>query len=124
MRDSLAIHFSLSSIRTFTEVTPMFRALRPACVLPVVLILAAVLPLHAQASKPTIAQYIGTSEPLEVTSAQKADRIAWIAYDRGMRNVFTAAGPTMKPVRLTNFMEDNGVDLTEISISADGSTVV
>src|SRR5208283_5862841 len=87
------------------------------------LAVAASLPLSAQ-SKPTIAQYIGTSEPLEVTSARKADRIAWITYDRGMRNVFTAAPPAFKPVRLTSFMEDNGVDLTVVSLSADGSTAV
>ncbi|HXD73693.1 MAG TPA: hypothetical protein VN628_08155 [Vicinamibacterales bacterium] len=47
---------------------------------------AAALPVGAQ-SKPTIAQYIGTSEPLEMATAAKTDRIAWISYDRGMRNV-------------------------------------
>jgi dipeptidyl aminopeptidase/acylaminoacyl peptidase len=96
----------------------------------VALAVAVALPLGAQSkpaatqSKPTVAQFIGTSEPLEVTSAQKTDRIAWIAYDRGMRNVFTAAAPDFKAVRLTNFMEDNGVDLTAVSLSADGSTAV
>ena len=86
--------------------------------------LLAAAPLGAQGSKPTIAQYIGTSEPLEVVSAEKTDRIAWISYDRGMRNVYTAAAPDFKTVRLTNFMEDNGVDLTGVSLSADGSTAV
>src|SRR6185437_11225224 len=81
------------------------------------------LPIGAQ-SKPKIGQYIGTSEPLEIVSAEKTDRIAWVAYDRGMRNVFTAAPPDFKAVRLTNFMEDNGVDLTEVSLSADGSVAV
>ncbi len=84
----------------------------------------AALPLGAQSAKPTIAQFIGTSEPMEVASALKTDRIAWVAYDRGMRNVFTAAAPDFKAVRLTNFMEDNGVDLTTISLSADGSMAV
>ena len=87
-------------------------------------IFAAALPLHAQGKKPTIAQYIGTSEPLEMASALKTDRIAWITYDRGMRNVYTAAAPDFKPVRLTNFMQDNGVDMTGVSLSADGSTAV
>ena len=89
----------------------------------VVLTVAISLPLGAQ-SKPTIAQFIGSSEPLEVTSAQKADRIAWMTYDRGMRNVYTAAAPDFKPVRLTNFMEDDGTDLTSVSLSADGSMAV
>jgi dipeptidyl aminopeptidase/acylaminoacyl peptidase len=91
----------------------------------IVLTATVALPLGAQtAAKPTIAQYIGTSEPLEVVSALKTDRIAWVAYDRGMRNVYTAAAPDFKVVRLTNFMEDNGVDMTELSVSADGSTAV
>src|ERR1019366_8186197 len=90
----------------------------------IALTVAISLPLGAQTSRPTIAQYIVTAEPLEVTSAQKADRIAWIAYDRGMRNVFTAAAPDLKPIRLTNFMEDDGTDLTAVSLSADGSIAI
>ena len=38
--------------------------------------------------------------------------------------MYTAAAPDFKTVRLTNFMEDNGVDLTAVSLSADGSTAV
>jgi dipeptidyl-peptidase 4 len=95
-----------------------------AVVLIIATAVASAFPLGAQNSTHTIAQYIGTSEPLEVTSAEKVDRIAWIAYDRGMRNVYTAAAPDFKTVRLTNFMEDNGVDLTAVSLSADGSTAV
>src|SRR5665213_1457683 len=122
MRNSFAHgHFSR---QTFTEGNSMYRASRLVRAISVVLTCAAVVPLHAQASKPTIAQYLGTSEPLELVSALKTDRIAWITYDRGMRNVFTAAAPDFKPVRLTNFMEDNGVDMTEVSLSADGSTAV
>ncbi len=90
----------------------------------VALIVMNALSVGAQSAKPTIAQFISPAEPLEVTSAQKADRIAWMSYDRGMRNVFTAAAPDFKPVRLTNFMEDNGVDLTAVSLSADGSMAV
>jgi len=100
---------------------PIAKALRSVSL---AAILAAASSLGAQTSKNTIAQYIGTAEPLEVTSAQKADRIAWIAYDRGMRNVFTAAAPDLKPVRLTNFMEDDGTDLTAVSLSADGSIAI
>src|ERR1039458_10399974 len=68
--------------------------------------------LGAQNMAHNIAQYIGPSEPLEVTSAQKSDRIAWIAYERGMRNVYTAAPPDFRAVRLTNFMDDNGAGTT------------
>ena len=62
--------------------------------------------------------------PYELVSAPKADRIAWIAYERGMRNVYTAAGPAFRPVRLAVSSKDDGIDLTSLEISADGSTVV
>ena len=79
--------------------------------------------LGAQA-KPTIEQFLSPASPLEVTSAKKADRVAWMTYDRGLRNVYTAAAPDFRPVRLTRFLEDNGTDLTDVNLSDDGSIAV
>jgi dipeptidyl-peptidase 4 len=79
--------------------------------------------LLAQA-KPTIEQYLSPASPLEVTSARKADRVAWMTYDRGLRNVYTAAAPDFRPVRLTRFLEDDGTDLSDVTLSEDGSIAV
>ena len=49
--------------------------------------------------------------PTEVVAAKKAERIAWTAYEHGLRNVYTAAGPAFAPVRLTNVTKDDGVEL-------------
>jgi dipeptidyl aminopeptidase/acylaminoacyl peptidase len=73
---------------------------------------------------PTIDQFLGAASPIEVVSAAKTDRVAWAAYERGRRNVYTAAAPAFTPVKLTNYAKDDGVDLTDVTISADGSTVV
>ena len=81
------------------------------------------LSLGAQA-KPTIEQFLSPASPLEVTSAKRADRVAWMTYDRGLRNVYTAAAPDFRPVRLTRFLEDNGTDLTDVNLSDDGSIAV
>jgi dipeptidyl aminopeptidase/acylaminoacyl peptidase len=83
---------------------------------------AIALPLTAQ-GKPTIEQFLSPGYPSELVSAKKADRIAWLAYDRGRRNVYVAAAPDFKPVRLTSFMDDDGVILSELAISDDGSVV-
>ena len=40
-----------------------------------------------------------------------------------MRNVYTAAGPAFAPVKLTNVTKDDGVELSDISISDDGAIV-
>ena len=90
------------------------------------LLLALVAPASEIAAQKTstIASYLSPGYPVEVVSAAKAERIAWIAYEEGKRNAYTAAAPNFTPVRLTSFMKDDGVDMTTIRMSADGSVVV
>jgi dipeptidyl-peptidase 4 len=76
-----------------------------------------------RSSAPTVADYISPAYPTELVAARKADRIAWIAYDEGKRNVYTAVPPAWKPVRLTSFTKDDGVDMTDLRIS-DAGTVI
>jgi dipeptidyl-peptidase-4 len=71
----------------------------------------------------SVAPYIAPAFPEDLVSAKHADRIAWIAYDHGQRNVYSAAAPDFKPVRVTKFLEDDGIVLSDLSISDDGSTV-
>jgi dipeptidyl aminopeptidase/acylaminoacyl peptidase len=72
----------------------------------------------------TVEQFLSPAWPFELVAAKKADRIAWLSYDRGERNVFTAAAPDFRPVRVTPFRGDNGIDLTTLRISDDGAVVV
>jgi dipeptidyl aminopeptidase/acylaminoacyl peptidase len=78
----------------------------------------------APAPVPGYQQFLSPASPLEVVSARKADRIAWVAFEEGKRNAYTAAAPGFNPVRLTNFMKDDGIDMSDVRISDDGSTVV
>lgn len=73
---------------------------------------------------PTIEQFLRPGYPEELESAQKADRIAWLAFEAGKRDVYTAAAPTFKAMRLTNFPRDEGDVLSNPQISADGSIIV
>jgi dipeptidyl-peptidase 4 len=75
-------------------------------------------------SSPTIDQFLMPGTPIEVVAAKKAERIAWTAYEHGLRNVYTAAAPAFAPVRLTNVTRDDGVELSDISVSDDGAVVV
>jgi dipeptidyl-peptidase-4 len=81
-------------------------------------------PPKAAPHVPTMAQFMSFAFPMELVSAKKTDRIAWVSNDKGLRNVFTAAAPDFRPVRVTPFMKDDGVDTTQLSISDDGATVV
>jgi dipeptidyl-peptidase-4 len=89
--------------------------------------LAAITPRGASTagpSPPTIEQFLMPGTPTEVVAAKKAERIAWTAYEHGLRNVYTAAAPDFAPVRLTNVTKDDGVELSDISVSDDGAVVV
>ena len=80
---------------------------------------------HAQgAGKATIEQFLSPASPLTLASAKKADRIAWMVYDRGLRNVYTAAAPDFRAVRVTSFLKDDGTDLTDVKLSDDGRIIV
>jgi dipeptidyl aminopeptidase/acylaminoacyl peptidase len=72
----------------------------------------------------TVDDFLAPGYPFELISARKADRVAWVAYERGRRNVYTAAAPGFRPIRLTRNLQDDGVDLTNLGMSADGSVVV
>src|SRR2546429_8252702 len=78
---------------------------------------------QAAAVPPTIEQFLAPGYPTEIVSAKKADRIAWTAYEHGLRNVYTAAAPGFKPERLTNVTKDDGIELSDIGISDDGRVV-
>ena len=88
-----------------------------------VLLLATPLALSAQ-QKHTIEEFMSPASPLELASAAKADRVAWTTYEKGLRNVYSAAAPDWKPVRLTRFLNDDGIEVSDVSLSDDGSLAV
>jgi len=73
---------------------------------------------------PTYKEFLSPASPQELVSARKADRIAWVDYAEGKRNAYTAAAPLFTPVRLTNFTKDDGIMMSAVKISDDGSTVI
>ena len=105
----------------------MRESIRSASVALVLLSLAAAAPRAgapaASRHQPTFEQFTSPPYPVELVAAKKADRIAWIANDKGRRNVYTAAGPRFHPVRITSFIDDDGIDTTQTAISDDGAVV-
>lgn len=99
----------------------MRRLLTPVLILSVVALSS--VDAQTKPAAPTVEQFLSPAYPSDLVAAKKADRIAWLSYDRGRRNVFAAAAPDYKPVRLTSFMEDDGVVLSDLSISDDGTIV-
>ena len=112
---------------TLLREAPVPRLARlPIAVFVFLLAVAVALPVSAQPPRksPTMAQFLSPGYPASLVSAKKADRLAWTVLDAGKRNVYTAAGPDYKPVRLTSFLDDNGIDTSDPAISDDGSVVI
>jgi dipeptidyl aminopeptidase/acylaminoacyl peptidase len=78
----------------------------------------------APAPIPLYQKFLSPASPQEVVAAQKADKVAWVDYAEGKRNAYVAAAPLFTPVRLTNFQKDDGIMMSEVKISDDGSTVI
>lgn len=87
-------------------------------------VIVCVLPLPALAQSYTIEQVLSTPYPSEPTSADEADRIAWVMNEEGVRNIWTAAAPDYTPVKLTDYSEDNGIPISSLKLSPDGSSLI
>jgi dipeptidyl aminopeptidase/acylaminoacyl peptidase len=62
--------------------------------------------------------------PNELTAAATGSRISWAFNEQGKRNVYVAEGPSFNPRKLTNFNNDDGQEITSLSVSDNGKWVV
>jgi len=62
--------------------------------------------------------------PTELIRSNKGNKIAWAMDEKGIRNIYVAEGPSFEARKLTSFTEDDGQELTSISISDDGKWVL
>jgi len=72
----------------------------------------------------TIEQVLSAPFPTELTASPDGKRLAWFANDQGRRNVWAAEAPQFRPRTLTSFTADDGQDLTQLTWSPDGATIV
>lgn len=62
--------------------------------------------------------------PGGLTASAETDRIAWVFNEEGRRNVYVAEGPDFQARKLTPYDQDDGQEITSLSVSADGNWVV
>lgn len=103
----------------FMRLGHMHRRLYLGCVL-----LALLWATPAGAQSFTLEAVLSAPYPTDLVAAPKADRIAWVFNQRGVRNIWTAAAPDFEPVQLTRYSEDDGQTLGSLHLTADGSILV
>jgi dipeptidyl aminopeptidase/acylaminoacyl peptidase len=72
----------------------------------------------------TLEQVMSSPFPTALTSAAKANRIAWVFDSRGERNVWVADAPDFAGRQVTYYQGDDGQDIFAVKLTPDGKTVV
>ena len=72
----------------------------------------------------TLEQVLSAPFPDDLTAARTGNRLAWTLDDQGKRNIWVAEGPDFRARQLTNYMEDDGQELSSLRFSDDGNTIV
>ncbi len=72
----------------------------------------------------TVDQILSLPTPDNLIASPIGSTIAWTFNERGVRNIYLADAPDFKPRVLTLYAEDDGQELTNLSFSSDGKTIV
>src|SRR3974390_703857 len=84
-------------------------------------------PLAAHPAPPagfTMAQVLHYPYASELAAAEHGNVIAWVCNLDGVRNIWMARGPEFRPVKVTQYQEDDGEEITQLTFSPDGTRLV
>jgi dipeptidyl aminopeptidase/acylaminoacyl peptidase len=88
----------------------------------------AICALSAQTTSPpgafTLEQVLAYPFGDNLVASPKSSAIAWTVNERGVRNIYLSEGPAFEERRLTPYEHDDGQELTNLSFSPDGKTIV
>lgn len=94
-----------------------------SAVLAALVLTTAARPTAAQNGQTDLDALVGWPFPSALTAAPASPVVAWVRNERGARNIWTAAAPGWSGRRLTSFTRDDGQEITQLAVSADGSLV-
>ncbi|MGB7494837.1 MAG: prolyl oligopeptidase family serine peptidase [Candidatus Acidiferrum sp.] len=72
----------------------------------------------------TLDQIVSAPFNSNLVAEKNTDRIAYTSNDHGKRNIWVAEGPAFAARQLTSYSQDDGGELSDLSFSADGNTIV
>jgi dipeptidyl aminopeptidase/acylaminoacyl peptidase len=83
---------------------------------------AAAQPLGAQA--PAVAAFFTAPFTSEISAAPAGGHVAWVVYERGVRNIHVASPPQYEALRLTSYTHDDGQEIGGLTWTTDGRTLL
>src|SRR5260370_23305004 len=88
-------------------------------------LLATILLVSAAGAKTfTLEQVLSAPFPSELVAAPGGAKVAWLLNERGARNIWIAAAPDYKGVRLTAYKDDDGIDIGQLHWTPDAGAVI
>src|SRR5260221_13730597 len=78
---------------------------------------------HGEAQTITLEQLMSSPFPSELIASKRGDKVAWVFYLQGKRNIFVAEGPALAARQLTHHDVEDGQDVAEIVFSPNGNTI-
>jgi len=76
---------------------------------------------QAAGEPPSAEAYLAAPRLSELVASKQGDRIAWLSYDRGEHQVWSAVGPAFAPKLAAHWPGDDGRPLSDLAISDDGA---
>ncbi len=72
----------------------------------------------------TVEDILSVPQPDNLVASPAGSTIAWTFNERGVRNIYLADAPAFKARPITSTTQDDGQELTNLSFSKDGQTIV
>jgi dipeptidyl aminopeptidase/acylaminoacyl peptidase len=72
----------------------------------------------------TLEQVLSAPFPTDLTAAPDGAAVAWVFNDRGARNIWIAQAPDYKGIRLTDYREDDGQEISNLAFTPGGKGLV
>jgi dipeptidyl aminopeptidase/acylaminoacyl peptidase len=82
------------------------------------------LALSASPARFSLEQVMSAPFPSDLTAAPKSGAVAWVLDQHGARNVWAAEAPTYSGRQLTNYRDDDGQEIAELTWTPDGRSIV
>ncbi len=89
-----------------------------------ILFVLVLVPRWSAAQPVTLDALLSAPFPSEIAAAPAGGHVAWVQNARGSRNVWVASAPDFKARQLTSYSGDDGQDITTLTWSPDGKSLV
>src|ERR1700687_4078717 len=86
--------------------------------------LACAVSFAAPTKKFTLEQILSAPFPSDLTAAPRGGSVAWVLNEHGARNIWVAAAPDYKGRRLTEYRDDDGQEIDQITWTPDAHSIV